>query len=211
MSTPLVNGAVVGVRCYSVYGAQTAIQSYYYRCTNASINPATDADIAANIDAIMAAGLIPAMSSQATYKGTTAQWLTPGALRALQISVAGAGPGTGGSAILPSQTSGLVTWRTAFAKPAFRGRTYYPFPPQALSTTTGFPNNTYATIINALAFALLNYTVAGSGGRSSTVEMVLAHRIVPLSYDVITESVFRPEWATTRRRGALGRPNSSPI
>lgn len=211
MPQALVNGAVIGVRQYSVLGAQTAIQSYYYQCVSAGINPATDADIAANLDTLAGAGLIPLMNSTAVYRGTTSQWLTPGALRAINIANANSGSGSGGIGELPAQTAGLVTWRTDFARPAFRGRTYFPFPAPGANSSLGVPTSAYITTLNAYAFALLNYTVAGAGGRSSTVKMVLAHRLVALSFSDIIEGVARPGWATIRRRGFFGRPNSSPI
>lgn len=169
-----------------------------------------DPIIAAAFDAGFAGVYKTLMHAQATYYGVRVQKIEPQPVLFPAVSANNSGIGTAGAAGLPSQNSGLVTFRTPYAGRSFRGRLYMPFPAEQDNVdATGRPTNGYITNLNALANFYRTPLVAQLAGNSVTLELGVRGRSIP-SFIVVNAHVVRPFWATQRRRGDFGRPNVIP-
>lgn len=117
--------------------------------------------------------------------------------------------GGAGSTLLPTQTCGIISFKTPKRGPAGRGRVYTPFPGNSASNaTTGLPSAGFLSNLSDLA-TNLGLTYAGEsedGLRLFTLEPVLFHRTTG-NYSSIIGAEARPYWGTQKRRGDLGRPN----
>ena len=107
---------------------------------------------------------------------------------------------TGGSAMLPAQTQGLISWNTAqvFNGRRLRGRTYVPAPDEAdNSGTIGAPGASYIVQLNA-AIAAMNTAVTGGS------LPVVWHRPTPGGsnggHGAITGGTARPYWSVQVKR-----------
>jgi len=152
------------------------------------------------------------MANDASYRGVLGQIILPAPPAAYVVQIGHAGPGTDSQYALPTQTSGLISWQTAKAGRAYRGRTYLPFPSIVEDAAGEVPTTSYITKGQTLAAALLGLTSIVVGSRSATVQLSLLHRKGLLKNTVtpITAFTMGGRWATTRRRGAFGRPNLAP-
>ena len=108
--------------------------------------------------------------------------------------------GGGGSAPLPYQTQGLITWATGqvFNGRRLRGRVFIPGPDEGDNQgTTATPSISY---LAQLAVAIGNMTTAVTGGSLP----VVWHRPSPGSsnggHGVITGGAASPVWASQRKR-----------
>jgi hypothetical protein len=111
---------------------------------------------------------------------------------------------------LPAQVSGIITLKTQFAGRAYRGRVYIPFPGEASNTASATPDATYLSNLNLLGSAFITGVVVPNGAGNSTLTPVIFHRVNKLT-TVLLDFTARPVWATQRRRGDYGRPNTPTI
>lgn len=190
---------------------QTSITDLHYRAGNIVTGGITDAEWLTIFNGVVIPLLLPVLCNSANYIGTYCQRLFPLPILPRAIDKSAAAVGTAGATPLPPQTAGLTTWYTAKAGRAQIGRTYWPFPATAMSTTTGQPAG--GTVTNYIALAAgVRAGVTPAVGFSGSCDMLLSilHRNTSLT-DQIQTSLSHQSWATQKRRGAFGKPNTSPI
>ncbi len=105
------------------------------------------------------------------------------------------------------QLCGMISWRTLFAGPANRGRTFFPFPCTDEDSVGGVPTIAYETILNNIATALAGPIAFGAGGMAV---LGVYHR-VSRTTSPIDDWTIQRKFATQKRRGSYGRANVSPI
>jgi len=210
MATPLAPGMILRASVWCTIQNQASVNSFYYRVVAVGAPPATDKDFSDNFDSVVAADYKALLNAIATYKGVVAQIIWPPPIAADVTTTASAGAGTAPASAMALQTSGIISWYTAFAGRKQRGRTYVPFPSTSDNQATGAPSASYVTRLTALATASEALVSILSGGRTATILPVIWHRDTHTTDDI---KVFfaRGVWATQRRRGAYGRGNVSPI
>jgi hypothetical protein len=193
---------------------QVAINTVYYLTASIGSPPSTDQDLADSVSAAVATAIRACMTNSATYKGCLVQRVNPRPPQVDVVSVVGAGSGSGGTTPIPHQVSGVLSWYTASAGRQHRGRIFVPFPDISSDDTDRTPTVTYTTNITAVGTALRTVTALATGGRTATVNFVLAHKQLPgpiWSSASITAILGQKKWGTQRRRGNYGRANTSPI
>lgn len=121
--------------------------------------------------------------------------------------------GTAGAAVstvISTQTSGICTLKTALAGRKYRGRFYMPFPVADNVDTDGSPNAGYVADLDTLAGDIVTDITITPAGGSSEISPVIWHKATS-TFTPVTGHTARKEWATQRRRGQFGRPNSKII
>lgn len=123
--------------------------------------------------------------------------------------------GTGSEYNVPTQTRPILSWQTAQAGRAFRGRLFLPTPTIDFVSAPGFPTAAYLAIANAFGSAVLpNVGVSGT-----TWTPVIAHRrvisvgppkVISWTSDAIIARIARGEFGTQRKSGNYGRTNTEP-
>lgn len=195
------------------FTANQVSMSPFHFLVAATAPPApTDLECAVFFDGTFSPLYQALLSTAANYRGTSCQIIFPLPVRVAQASVAGLVAGTVGGNPLPTQTSGIVKFRTVSAGRAFRGRTFVPFPGGNANGVSGLPTNIYVGNLNALLAAIVPgpLVVVSGGGGTATLKLVIYHRKLHTN-DVVTDGASEQKWATTRRRGSFGRPNSLPF
>jgi hypothetical protein len=210
MATPLAVGYIMAVRPYCTADEQVSINNFHYLVTAVGASPATDQDVIDQFDALIATNLKATMSSATFYHGTQGQIIAPGPAHVDVVQTLGTGPGSSGAATLPRQATGLTSWYTGLTGRKNRGRTYWPFPSAAYDTGDGKPLPAWTTLIGTLSNQILGLTAIANGGRSATIKLGIYHRQTQSTTDVINY-IARGAWATQRRRGSYGRPNTPPF
>lgn len=203
-------GANFQIRVWSVLAEQAAVTTHNFKL--GVVTGLLDLqDVARSADAIIHTAYKGIMTSQATYRGIQAYLLNVLPLPVPQVETANAGAATGGAVAQSRQTCGITSWKTQFAGPGNRGRTYWPFPPTSGDESIGEPNEAYIDAVqtlNALLFASM--VITGIDG-SATAFLVLRVRRTPSAPIAIESFQTQQKWATQKRRGSYGRVNASPI
>lgn len=215
MATTLTAGMLLQLRAYTLKANQVGVTTFHHQVVSASGPIATDADFLLAWGTIYSSEFIAIMSAEADYIGSSIQVLAPGPLGLLRTDNIGHGPGTGGTDSLPSQTSGLITWGTNLGGRAYKGRIYMPFPMTTANNAGGFPVPGYLVGLDAIGNEYVNHTAWSLSGGSQLIAPVLVHRknkagVTPVP-SLITSWTSHPFWATQRKRGAFGRPNTIPF
>lgn len=221
MPNTLTVGSPVKVRIWTrvLPENQAAVNTIYYIVAAVGSPAASDLDVATQIDATIAPHYKALLSGVAEYRGVQAQILNTLYPYKAFYSAAGvntnAGAGTGAATLLPSQTCGLISFQTARAGRAFRGRFYAAFPSQGMDSGGGSPTAGYITNLTTLTGDVDTGLSIVQGGRTATLVRVILHKkdksgVVPDPSPVIAASVSEL-WATQRRRGNFGRHNDSPL
>ncbi len=222
MSNSLTVGAIVRCRIWvqtAAGGGQASVNTLHYTVASIGGVAATDSDVAVTLDSVVHVDYKALLSSTAVYRGVQAQILNSIppflAFFAEQFTIANFGVGSVAGPILPPQTSGLISFSTARAGVAFRGRSYVSFPGQADDSGGGSPSASYTARLANLASDFGGGLAIAIAGRSATLVRVLLHRknkagITPPP-DPVISFVGSRLWATQRRRGYFGRLNRSPI
>lgn len=169
---------------------------------------------------VTATGLIPVLkgcvTNSATYLGQKLYWKPASAPPVLAQSVTASGVCTGGAGYLPTQTSGLIQFKSVLGGSQGRGRMYVPFPPLDACTVLGVCEATYLGDLDALAGIFTNgYNVPNTGGAGGTLWVypcTTYRRPDPVALPVQIDQYFVSlGFATQRRRGYFGKPNSNPF
>jgi hypothetical protein len=150
-------------------------------------------------------------AANASWRGVSCKDLTP--LQTLALPFVGhAGPGTAGGSGAPTQTAGLITFRTQYGGAANRGRMYLPFPAAGMVDAAGAPQAGYLTQLTLIAAALgPNLLVTGGAGTASMTQ-VIRRRGHPMYQDpFVFAYTVQNKFATQRRRGQYGRVNILPF
>lgn len=219
MSTALNVNDLLKCRIWCSNAEQASVNTLWYQVLTIGSPPATDLDVATEMDTgFLNTALPPMLNNLTMYNGVQVQIYRPiggtNFIYAAEDSVAGAGMGTGGAIALPRQTSGLTHWGTVFAGRQYRGRSYWPFPSVSHDVGDGTPTAAYVTLVDTLGTGFLALSSI-SGVGTATVQLVMMHRKpkvgdTPLP-TIIRVATAENKWATQRRRGSYGRPNVSPI
>lgn len=198
---------------------QAAVNTLWYIVAAAGSPPATDLDLAQQLDGNIQALYKAMMTNAAEYRGVQVQICDPTppnhALFVEANTNANAGAGGIAGAILPHQTCGLISFQTLNPGQAGRGRFYTAFPAAASDSGGGSPNATYITDLTTLAGLVDSGQIISVSGRTATLVRIIRHGknkagTFPAPSPIATSSVS-DAWATQRRRGSFGRTNKSPI
>lgn len=211
----LLTGDVVTFRVWSVVAEQAAVNTFHYLIGAITGVGADLGDAASAFDSLIATDFKMLLQNNAQYRGVQA-YVNHLPLPLAQVSTAGAGAGTGGTVGQARQTCGISKWLTDFAGPAYRGRTYWPFPPTADDSGIGVPSAPYIVDLQTITVLMFTFfSIPGTVSGAAACRMVLKHGInksgvIPPPTLITTLSVD-PVWATQKRRGSFGRANVSPI
>lgn len=206
----LVAGDLIQVTAWNQMEVQAGLNNHYYVVLDLAapgLNP-----LSAIGDGLVANGMPDAykaiMSAAASYLGMVIRRVSP-ALTIPYYDSTGTGVGLVAGDPLPRQIAGLIRWRSSIPGKRRSGRTFIPFPAEADNTTGVAPSAGYLGRAAVLASAVKsNITWAAGVGRAVRV---IFHRALPSVSPTIVSSAIANAWATQRRRGTLGRPNSPPF
>jgi len=215
MASVLTVGMIIQARAWCGDANQVSVTTFHHRVDAATGPICTDVDFLTAWDTIYAPEFWGLLNNNASYLGSTVQILSPGPLGLLRKSIVGAHVGIGGADALPTQTSGLIRWGTNQGGRAYKGRVYMPFPSEQANNTTGYPVAGYIVGLDAIGNEYVNHTAWTLNGGNQTIVPVLVHRknkagVTPLPTQISSWQSSN-QWATQRKRGAFGRPNSSPF
>jgi hypothetical protein len=210
VATILAPGMILSAKIVVVDVEQVAIMNPCYLVTGIGSPPATDQDFSDAYDINVASAVKAAMCNNATYKGILTQIVEPRPQPVSVQSVAGAGVGTNGATNAPRQTRGLISYYSSLAGRGQRGRLYVPFPSTGAIQSNGSPVAGYVTLLSNLRIAIVNTTTILVGGRSASVGLCIYHRKTH-NANLVAASIARTKFATQRRSGDYGRPNTSPL
>lgn len=149
------------------------------------------------------------LSEDANFAGVGVRRMAPDA-KTIEYTSIDIVPGNGDATCLPLQVAGLVTFRSDTPGPSGRGRAYIPFPPASSLEGAGAMVAGYKTLLEAVADAIgpsISWTAVASAW-TVTLQQIVAPRIPSIYIEVSAPTGL---WATQRRRGDYGRPNSLPI
>lgn len=201
---------VYEVRFVCRYGDQVGLNVRHYRVTTTAGVGATEAEVAFAMDFEFAPKFKILLASSAEYRGCLARKLRPIPPTEERSAIGGRGFGTVVGDPLPTQVCGIVTLRTGFAGPRYRGRMYIPFPSEAENQTNSTPSNSYVAALDSMGFSAAKLIACGTAPNNSTLSPVIWSRKFQTSTPVLT-TLGRQKWATQRSRGNYGVINPIPI
>lgn len=203
-------GDIIEIRVACDMAPQLALNSLFYKITSVTGVEQGNSAIADAVNTSWAPAYKAILNNNAFYHGVRVQKVWPLPPSPPTTRSGSRGVGTGGAAALPRSVCGIVTWQTAFAGRAYRGRTYYPFPSEQFNDdTTGNPTAAYITALDTLAVLQMGGLPVGAGGNITTLTRVIVHRSTHLTDAVIARRT-NSKWAQQRRRGDYGQPNALP-
>lgn len=190
---------------------QGSINTIFYRVV-AVTGAVTDLDAAALFDAAIGSNIPPFINTEASYLGCTVRIANRLPLPIAQRSTGAADDGQASGLPLPRQSCGLISFRTAVAGPGGRGRWFMPFPAASSNAAQGKPSGGYAASLATFGLLLKNTIAIPAlvGGGSADIAFVLWSR-KHATMRAIEDIQASPIWATQRKRGAFGKPNTSPF
>lgn len=212
MASNVVIGDTLQIKIYCKFRDQIGLNVRYLQVTNTTGASVTDQEVADRVALDVDALYRELLSIQARFEGVSAQIVLPVA-RDTVYSNNGAGAGLTSGDPLPSQTCGLITLRSGFAGRSGRGRMYIPFPGEGDNdTVNATPSASYMDKLAVLGEYFESFAVVTVGANSATMRWVITNYPDPAPGFVgILDTIPRQKWATQRRRGAFGRPNSLPF
>lgn len=204
----------VKVRCITSTVDQIGENVFDFRVA-ALVGAMTDQDLADAMSAVLAPLYKTWLFSGAQYRGLLLQLRRIDTLFFTVKSAISAGAGTGGNDPLPRQITGITTKFTSQAGAGFRGRTYWPFPYKDAADTLGNPTVAQRAKMEALAAQLLSPQPYSAGANTVTLNPELTHKRradgTTLGPTPITAWHTTQKYATQRRRGDFGSPNTFPV
>lgn len=205
-------GDLIQFRIWTTLAEQAAVNTVYYQCGIVT-GTAPSLLVATQQFGLIVVGLLPDLLPDVVNFNGVQSAIVNDNPRTVGINEPIDAPGTAGSLALPRQSAGLISWRTAFSGPSGRGRMYLPFPPVDDDATIGLPSAAYKTAATAYANALRTLTSFAGLSGDVAVALTLAQYRKPIyvATNHITDFTVPLKWATIKRRGSYGRPNSSPI
>lgn len=149
------------------------------------------------------------VSSDANFAGVGVRRVRPGS-KTIQYNTIDVVPGDGDGVVLPTQVAGLITLRSQKPGPGGRGRVYVPFGSIQWVEGEGEMTAGAKLALDTVATAIgpsINWTAVASAW-TLTLQQVIGPNNAPPVVEVCEPTGL---WATQRRRGEYGRPNSLPI
>jgi hypothetical protein len=208
MTTLLTAGMTMRMTVACVETDQVALNDFYWFCTAVAGASQTDAQAAAQLDATLAPLYKPALAALAEYYGVKIQIIDPLPMPIFATSTANTGPGTGAGGPVPGQVSGLVSLKTNLSGRANRGRLYIPFPAASfVEAASALPTVAYDTLLLAIANVLKLPFLVTTGADSATLLPMIWHRASRTKTPIVMAEESG-KFATQRRRGNYGRPNT---
>jgi len=204
-------GDLLQVKVYCRLRDQEGINSLHFRVQAIAGTATTTNIIGLKIDNELRAAYPDVLADDASYQGVGIRRISPLPITSEEFCTLGAVSGNAGTLELPLQVSGVITFKTGLAGPSKRGRAYIPFPSTTDVDTDGSPKQTYADRLTAIWSSLIGGYVAGSGGNTATVQLIIYHRIDGTWTNVNSGGGGNKKWGTQRRRGDYGKPNVSPF
>ncbi len=189
---------------------QVGINRRYWKVVSVGGNGLTPTELAGGFDSLFAPLYKALLSDQATYEGCSAQRVDPLPKEVAGIGVGQKGPGINTGDMLPTQTAGLISFRTPFAGRQFRGRAYIPFPPESANEADALPGVGYLNSLGALGDEFIQDQIFQGGADSATMRHVLWNETTRQDY-IIEGFTGQNRWATQRRRGSYGQQNVAPF
>lgn len=211
----LLVGNIYRIRAYSTYANQVGINRFYLR-----INITTPAFSEQNFLDSWGSAVLPliatGMASDALVYGADMEDVTHSTVPVGVNTVSGQTTGTGLAPALPGQVSGIVSLHGDFVGRSFQGRRYIPFPSIdsndfAAGGLAARPTGAYLTAMGALGTEVSGLSVYVNGGQSATVQNGFFDERGHTNFRNIANSFTPDRWATQRRRGDYGRPNTVPF
>lgn len=209
--TALAVGDILQLRAWTTLGEQAAVNTFHYLVTAATGAATTDLDAATVFSSLVNSSYKTLTSADTRFNGVQCNIISRTPLPIGQADVIDAGPGTDSNPAMGRQLCGLISWRTLFAGPAFRGRTYFPFPVTDEDAAGGKPTNGYIIGLTSFAGAVRGMvSILGALGGTASVQLVIYHRATKTTTPIVASHVDAA-FATMKKRGSFGRPNVSPI
>lgn len=210
--------AIVRLSLFCQSPTQTGIITRNYSAF--STTPGAQWSSTAFMAALIAAGLPTeikdAINNVCTYLGMKVYWKPPsGGPPFIDTNSTGSGGGTAGDPA-PAQLCGLIKWQSAVGGPQGKGRDYVPFPAIAHISDEGLPSGAYIGALTDIGTAMEGpFTLpnVGTGGGSLGVSPCTLFNTggsVPLAFPM-NGFTIGSGFATQRRRGFYGKPNSPPL
>lgn len=210
MPAALAVGDRVQVRIWSSDAEQASVNTVYYKVISLAGTGASDARLATDFDAVIAAAMKNLLNVSARYDGVQVTIVNRLPLPVSQTGNVNAGLGTRGINSLPRQAAGILSIRTDIAGPRGRGRLYLPFPSGVDNTDPGRPLGAYITNAELLGADMLAFASTGVGANTANLQWVVWSKVHAAMIPVVNY-IVPPFWATMKKRGSYGRPNRSPI
>jgi hypothetical protein len=192
-------------------GAQTSLTILHTVVFGPIVGAPDTGGQATALDAAIATLVKNTMSNQATYRGVGCRLIDLPPTRRMFASIANLGFGNSLFGPAPPQTRGLTSWLTNFAGRGERGRSYWAFPSTGAVAPTGFPVAAYLTAVAALGAFWGSGPITLASGGNSAAQSPAIHNRKTGAMTVITGFITRPDFATQRRSGNLGRANPPPF
>ena len=188
-------------------GAQAGVNTAYFRATNPFGAP-TISDAAASLTAMYYPLIDDMVSDQAHLVFTTGRRIFPNPTGTFIVAWGTSLPGEDPGETLPPQTSGLISFPTAFPFAGGNGRKYIPFPTETSNGADGKPVPGYVSALASLA-AVWRFDNAFTWSASAHGITLRGGLFKPLTQTFwpFLDVNARDGWATQRRRGAFGRPD----
>jgi hypothetical protein len=209
MGSLLVN-EIYKVQLVCTFGEQTSINRSWWQVKSVTGLLPSDQNFADRLAGTLALDFKLALSASATYRGVSVQKVYPLPAYDFVTSLINQGPGGTPLNPLPRQVSGFIQLLTGFAGKRYKGRMYMPFPAAGSSGTDAHPTAPYLAALAAIANWFCTDLTVTAGIETAVLRAGLWHQTQPSLIPFI-DNVENPEWATQRRRGDKGRPNSPPF
>jgi len=210
----LVNGDILEHRTIKRDGSrrQVAMNVYHWVVTNQVGTPTSDSEALIFLDNITAPSEKLLMSNKALYHGSDLRRIFPVPPTLPISTILNQGGGSTADDQIPGQVAGLVSLKAALGGRKYRGRKFYPYPPESANDINGNMEGAYQVVLQAQVNLIFATRVVNNnaGTGSVTIVPVLWHRS-DSTYDVITSFQARPFWGTQRRRSDVNRTDALPF
>lgn len=209
MATAVAVNDILQVRFVSMTAEQFAVNVRHYRVSLITAGTPTDANVATRLGAIFAPLYKGLMSNAAQFWGISVQIISP-TKRPMVTDITERAAGGDADDLLPRQTCGLISLKTALTGRKERGRLYVPFPSEAANDPGALPSVAYLLNLDLLRSELAVTQTLVVGANTVQVKPVIWHRSTS-TYSDVTATVMRDRWATQRRRSNINKADRDPL
>lgn len=139
------------------------------------------------------------ITNHARFEGVRCRVVKPVASDVV-FSINGEGDGTVTGDSLPTYVSGLLSLRTGFAGPSFRGRKYVPFPSESSNHLGGTPDDLHIASMLTLSDKFLSNVLADFGDSPATLSPGLYRKNRLPNFVPWDHCLVRRTWTHQKRR-----------